>query len=512
MRGALQRLRAHRGAAAICLLVQLLLGLVLGGIVQLHRNTLERNGRWISTKTDLERSVIGARSFFRGRQALAGGHLNLGAWFGYQEVIFRRPLELASLELDFLLQEGAYLAVLFNKTPGRGFAGVRLSRMRLYPSIFFEASEEGRFLRRERLAVALPEQEDWSRLRIDLADDRAELRLGDVSLGGFSLTFQQPQTFGFRGGWKRAFVDRVVVRGADGEVVSESFEVPAGAGATTAAAVAVVLLLNLSLLLPLAARARRPRLLLFSAILANGTLAVTALLFLSYLRFSGESYLLETVTRQPEAAWRKEEIRKLRAEIRSRHAKSPAPGVHRLLFIGSSQTWGSGALRDEEVWVNQTCEILNGRGDGPAFECVNGGISSARAQKLARILRQDWSELRPHSVVVDLSNNDKNLVAFERGLREMIALCRRRGMRPVFVQEPISPEHGGAISRRHQLMQQIGAQESVPVIDMQGHLWASRDVGFLWWDRVHLTSLGQRLFAEHLVSEFDRLGITAPQN
>ena len=38
----------------------------------------------------LVRGVMGAVAFVKGNQALARNQLNLGAWFGYQEVLYLR--------------------------------------------------------------------------------------------------------------------------------------------------------------------------------------------------------------------------------------------------------------------------------------------------------------------------------------------------------------------------------------------------------------------------------------
>ncbi len=56
-------------------------------------------------------------------------------------------------------------------------------------------------------------------------------------------------------------------------------------------------------------------------------------------------------------------------------------------------------------------------------------------------------------------------------------------------------------------MAAIGGQYDVPVIDTQGLLARREDDGFLWWDQVHLTSFGHRLFAEHLVEALEQIGI-----
>jgi hypothetical protein len=67
-----------------------------------------------------------ARALFAALQAQAGHRPNLGAWFGYQEVRYQRPLRPAQLSFAHLLQQRAPLSVVFDKTE-TGSSGVGLS-------------------------------------------------------------------------------------------------------------------------------------------------------------------------------------------------------------------------------------------------------------------------------------------------------------------------------------------------------------------------------------------------
>ena len=101
----LATLRRHAGVLAVCVVLQSALGVVAARAWLAQHNTLLANGRWASTKTELERGLMGAYAFVTERNALAGGMLNLGAWHGYNEV--RYSDELAAprrVELDFYLQ------------------------------------------------------------------------------------------------------------------------------------------------------------------------------------------------------------------------------------------------------------------------------------------------------------------------------------------------------------------------------------------------------------------------
>jgi hypothetical protein len=54
-------------------------------------------------------------------------------------------------------------------------------------------------------------------------------------------------------------------------------------------------------------------------------------------------------------------------------------------------------------------------------------------------------------------------------------------------------------------MREIGKEFDVPVIEMHDYLSRHYDDGFLWWDFVHMTSFGQKLFAKYLLQELQPL-------
>ncbi|MFQ5527612.1 MAG: hypothetical protein ACE5GX_15290 [Thermoanaerobaculia bacterium] len=102
----------------LCVLAQILLGSLATKTYLSQHNSLHANGRWISSKTRLERALMGSFAFVTERQSLAGGTLNLGAWHGFQEVVYSEQIEhLASLAFDFRVAEGSDIVALFDRDP-----------------------------------------------------------------------------------------------------------------------------------------------------------------------------------------------------------------------------------------------------------------------------------------------------------------------------------------------------------------------------------------------------------
>lgn len=202
-------------------------------------------------------------------------------------------------------------------------------------------------------------------------------------------------------------------------------------------------------------------------------------------------------------------------EIRQRFAGRPRGAAVRLLFVGSSQTWGAGARRDEEAFVPRLESALARRFPaGPPIECLNGGISSARAAQLAVLLTNEWMRYEPQLVLINLSSNDRSSKGkFVPAIREMIDVARAGGATPVLIQEAnqrqaVMPN----LLHRHRQLAELGAELGVQVLDMQGFLEQREDDGFLWWDKVHLTSYGQELVAEWLAGELEELVRASPPN
>ena len=79
----------------LVLLSGILPALVLAETYLLSRNTLENNSRWLSTKATFEVPPIGAEAFVAEPQALARGRLDLSAFHGFQEVLFKKRLDAA---------------------------------------------------------------------------------------------------------------------------------------------------------------------------------------------------------------------------------------------------------------------------------------------------------------------------------------------------------------------------------------------------------------------------------
>lgn len=506
MVSASQRSPHRRSLLVATATLQIALALLLAhGYLSAH-NTLHNNGNWVSTKATLARGVMGAQAFVFELQPLAHGYLNLAAWHGFQEIVTREAFDPASVEFRFFLEANSLLSVFFREPDGRS-TGIRLSKTRRYPSMLYSAAPDGEFTRKApfkklgRFTVG-----EWHRARLELEGGKLSLFLDDRNAKTLPVDLQAPLRIGFRGTRRMTLLDDIRIVDRDGDVLYDSFGRPGDWPAVVGAALALVLGLSAALFLLLRRLLPVGETLLFAYFLMfTGVLLVLGAMWLGFASYTKAFYpdRSEKLAREEEY-WQESSEARVYERIEQGYSQAPAPDTVRIVFLGSSQTHGSGAARESETLVRRTEAILNERSGDRRFECVNTAVHGHRLARMARNYLERWIELEPDIVVVNASNNDigYGVGKFRRRLVEVIDASRERGIEVVLVMEPNSPERNPKLlGEFHEVMAQLGARYGLRVVDMHAHLSERRDDGFLWWDWVHLTSFGQRLFAERLAEE-----------
>lgn len=125
---------------------------------------------------------------------------------------------------------------------------------------------------------------------------------------------------------------------------------------------------------------------------------------------------------------------------------------------------------------------------------------------IIELYEQEWLNLDPKVVVINLGTNDTRPDWFALNLGRIIVMSLRAGIQPILLLEPNSLENKtNFLFSRHELMRVVGESRGVPVIDMHSYLRDKYDEGFLWWDFVHLADFGQDLFAEKLYNELEQI-------
>lgn len=491
-------LRRHAGSAAFLAVMLLASSAPWSEYWCAHHNTLHETARWRTSKTECRKGLIGGATSRLTRVMLHRNRLDLSAWFGYQEVYLAEPLAVTSARFSFRLVDDAHVSVLFD---GGGphfqqLHGFRLSRRAESPSMALATGEKRLFT--STRAFDVPLGDGWHEAEVQVADRELSLAVDGVERARLAVPAAARRRIGFRGGAAEALVDDVVVHhraGGGPAVIVEAFD--RADLRPTAHGVGVVLAAALLLAVCAGARAcrRRPRLalLLACAVTTSAGLLGWALFTLDHWWLS--SRYPKNVLAIPEY-----ENTMFRPEVPDRSWRERHPDAARdpytIVFVGGSQTWGSGANVGADVWTRLVERTLDGGVLGPV-ECVNVAISGATSTSLLDRYREEWRDaFAPDLTVVNLGHNDRVLTSFGANLVKICEAAREVGSKVAFVLEPNSPENVSAhLEHSHAVMRLAAEHCDVPLLDLHGRFAGLHERGFLWWDRVHMTSAGQELLA-----------------
>ncbi len=496
--------KEHLVLIVLLAVLQIILGIILARAYLLVHNTLTENGKWVSTKTTLEKGVMGAYAYIQGLQALAGNRLNLGAWHGYQELIYRHEADLEFLECDVLLEPQTYINVIFNKQETR-YSGIRLSVDQRYPSLYFQARASGEFTKKVPLPALELQENNWHHAKLHFDEDGFSLFLDGKEQGTFIEDIPEKQFFGFRGSYLDSFVDNILIQPRHSQTIRESFDNRGNALSITVFAIMILGLVNALCASPLLLIKKKRKEILFTIVLINIVLIPLGTFVYGYQYVTEKYYpdVDETLEMQ-EKAFKQMTKAEMVRRIVNTYSQKPEEHTYRILVLGSSQTWGAGAAQKGDPFVEVLENLLNThlQPAGMQVECINGGLSSGDSADILSLYKKEWIGLHPHMVIINLSNNDRKLDPFRKNMTELVAFSLEQGIQPVLVLEANSIEVGDrGLLIKHDVLRSLGNVRQIPVIDMHSHLLQFYDHGFLWWDVVHLTSFGQQLAAFKLYEE-----------
>ena len=491
--------------------VAFLLTVLATTLLSLTRNTLKKNGRWLVSKALVETDLMGAQPYLEGTQALAHNRLNLGAWHGFQEVLFKKKLVPQEVSFRFLPSWNGYLVFIFNKGPDN-FEGIRLSSDPDRESAYFTALGTGEFLEKRPLHLEDLECETWHHCCISFAENGLTVDLDGEQAAVDCGPLDEPKWLGFRNGWQTVYVDdvRIIERGGRPQH-DECFD--NRAQFWPAFRFALVRAVPISVLLLFALRlftgTWRRSLVNFTAIgISAVAVALTLSVFVSY--FLAERYpkvsrkLLRQEQQLIERCINTLDQARAGREFATKYTRTGPLDTRRVLFLGTSQTVGDGATVQSEAFVNVIERALNDHlRPAGRCECINGAVDGANAALLLECYQRDWVAYGQELCVINLCCNDSDREAtppdvFASLLRRFVEVNQAAGIKTLFVLEAVSTEVREGF-RLHPVMARVARENNVPIVDADAYLDAHRDDGFLFWDLVHLTSFGHKLLAECLL-------------
>lgn len=528
--------------------------------IQYSRNILLTNGHWVSSKLLMQMYIMGSEQFMTTRNALFRNRLHLGEWHGFNEVSLKERVEPAAMEYRFRLSRGAYIYFIFNRSES-GHYGIRLSRNVKFPSMFYEADRLNKFVSRTVLDLAPSRLNDgWHNLVLSFGSGQVTANLDGAALASMPVKIEGPQIIGLRGGFWPADVDSVRITGKDGRTLLDDSFSNRRHYWTILAAVAVISFVVIGLTTVPLLRRHSPehfKLGVFRCLMGLGVaIMVLSLLFgFDYFfwssRYPYKDYLpggahAFAVTVQIEALRKKlflypksvstfpsdKEVREAitrwdgaepiifsdivrytrehpivpdfldDGQVRALPPKSDR--TIRVAFLGTSQTYGSGAERISETFVARCHGLLAQALGDISVETYSFSISGSNSTELLGKYTESWRFSRPDLLLINLSTNDGKIDTLTENLRTLAHQTRVAGGWVVFLLEPNAAEvdHRG-LREKHSAIQRLGQELRVPVWNLDGYMSSDPvyDSGMMWWDKVHLTSYGHGVVAEWLAPQ-----------
>ncbi len=165
---------------------------------------------------------MGSEEGFLRRNFLNENHLNLQDWHGCNEILLNHILHVGSVQFRFLLEKNSHLSLLFNKNKN-SLSGIRISRNTRFPSMFFRATADGKFLLKEPI-TDLSLTNNWHTAKLIFQSDTLSFLVDNEVVQQFHEPSIEKQIIGFKSGRGDTFVDDVEVKDINGNlIIRENF-------------------------------------------------------------------------------------------------------------------------------------------------------------------------------------------------------------------------------------------------------------------------------------------------
>ena len=486
----------------VALLIVLLTAFIQASFFTNGNHTLHNNGNWESRKIGIDYFVMGSITFMTTRVALRDNELDLSAWFGYQELYYKEPLDFESLRLDLMLEERSQCTLLFARDGERNKYGLYLHRNDPSENSLVKVGPSGEFIRRERISgLELKKQNDVHILRRS-PGLKISINGSDLTPPSVASNPDLSLILGFKSGLYKVAVDNIHLGERGGAEIHEAFTPP-----FRYRLFFLFIFLNWIPGYLIYVRTRRVNFMLMMTM----TLFLVSLelfcfdFYFSKNRYPSDKYIhyFDYITGDVSPEETYERIERLKSA-------PPRREDHRILVVGGSQTWGAGAAKRSEITSKILEKRLHAEFGDDKVSVINAAIPNFRLASILEKYSDSWIQLEPKLLVVVVSVNDAGNKGFKQSLVDLLELNRSKGIETLLVLEPYTPEMEQAYSLKrrpcdpedlannHNIMRQLSAEKGVPFLDLHSALKRDFDTGFLWWDFVHLTSFGQRLAGNHL--------------
>lgn len=475
---------------SLCFVLASLTSLCLSLIIESRHQTPHFPNDWGFAKSKLAIPPMGADDVLETRNIFAGNRANLHVWHGHQEIYTIDLHEYDQVEFDYYLGHRAWLYIFPDYALNRK-TGIRISTHSNYPELSVTQLSDGRFEDPVTIGPAMQSQHGHFKI-LKNGNQIKYFRNGELFLNQ-KHQMGAVARFGVRGGKGDVWIDNLVMTNKGQNKFSENFLFIDRY--RFAFSFFSFLLFFYFIYHFFGKFFGHPLFSFLTSLMVAASLSVTW--YIAEVRFFSAQYT-DSHESENDVSWEmyfKYQIEKKRIELARRK-----PG-QRYLFLGGSQTFGEGVKEKKDRWSDLYCEEL---AKTRKVNCFNVAIQGASSKDyLAHI--DLFLKYPVDHVLLNFSHNDLNNDDFKQDMENIIKKFLEKKTKVTLIQEPhnyVDLDSPILAEENHESLFELSKKYSLALVDMQRKFEEKdvRDSGQIWWDHVHLTSYGHKVFVDYLLT------------
>ena len=521
-------------------------------------NSLNRlQNDWVSLKSVVKTHLLSQDEYHSTRVVVHKNQLNLNTWHGYNGVFLDKKIIIKEIKFDanFPDQESTFTVVTgFN---GNGYYGIRLSANKKNKNAFVFADKEGRF----KLIKQLPIKNFVGSIQFFIKYEKNKIILkwkSDFEETSHIIEFNniiQAGFFGFIGGKRSGLsIDDIVIT-TPTQKIKENFTNKKDI--LVAIIFSMLMILIVVVICQIFSRTIRLDNLAYLTIFLTLGFIASITFYYDYNWWSKNYYVgfsfkdkskvnlfledkrtkffnfMASLNENPSLLPLNSNFSKMIHQSKNNTVCNLTKGfpyksedrheAHKLIcnsenrlktikfgFIGSSQTYGSGAFRLEDSWVNQFNRKLQANLKC-SIESINMSVSGADPGYLYNKFITLWKDYKFDYVFINLSSNG----SFENLKKYYPLIIKEVGSRsalPILLVEANDDELVNI--KKKNFIKKFANLNNLPMVNLSSFMNSKKviDSGFLWFDYVHFSPYGHTIASEFLLSKVNEQNLISCKN
>jgi len=490
-------------------------------------NSIRKHSQWSSTKFETLYYLMGADEFMDSPIPLAHEKLNLSTWHGNQEIVYNSPLLPQEINFDFELTKNSFFYILLQNSRNWGI-GLRFSSNNNHENSWVKLGEWDNF--EKKIPFKFNFSRQLNHAQVKFKNQRLLLFINHEFIGQYPYEISGQVFLAFRGSWLPSFIDNIVIKSqvspTQTKLIYENFSKQEILKKSHWGKSLPIILLIFSflisfLIISLGMNQADIKSYVFylTTIHLCFYLITFSLIFslkkisLKYPSNKNNQILLKIEEDDEEDEnelnvnnEQKEIFTKSYHEILRTNPFSFSPNEMRVVFLGSSQTWGAGVNKSEMRWTNLVCQNLEEKlSRKQKVHCINSSVNGATSENVYEFWKENFSILKPTVSFINLMFNDPNPDFFESNLRKILEINKNNKIKTVLVVEPYnveSVENNENNLSKIRILNSLALEYKIKLLNPLPFFDEKKDDGLIWWDSIHFTPYGHKLFSEFINNYF----------